>query len=148
MEILASCKMLDSGEVKINGKCLFSNSAEFRKDISYLPEIDTLHPELTVLEMLSYIADVKGLNKTLKRQSIQEILNIFNLYSLKKKIIANLSKGQRRRVSLACTFISKPRYVVLDEPTDGLDPAQIMQFREYLLGIKKHSSVFISSYSV
>ena len=128
-----------SGQVTVSGLDLWSAPKKARRQIGYLPENVALYPEMRVREYLAYRARLEGLGRTETRQAIAETLERALLSEVEWQIIGTLSKGYRQRVGLAAAILHQPSVLVLDEPTVGLDPKQIIAIRELIreLGAKR-----------
>lgn len=112
----------------------------------YVPEISKLPPDMKVIDFLSYAAKCHGLSPELARERIKLVCNDFNLSDLLNNLIKNLSKGQQQRVSFAQALIHNPPNLVLDEPINGLDPSQIINFRTYISKLSQTKAILISTH--
>ena len=146
MNIITGTLSADEGSIMVNGYDVFTQSKQARKCIGYLPELPPLYGELTVYEYLSFIADAKGLNKALRREKIDEAMEKTKIESVNDRLIMNLSKGYRQRVGIAQAILGDPPLLILDEPTVGLDPQQIIEVRELITALCKKSTVILSSH--
>ncbi len=145
MNIITGCLAPDLGDVSADGCLLSENPAEYKKQIGYLPERPPVYNEFTVAEYLDIIFKMK--KPPLKRKEhIAEITEQFGLSAVSGRVIGNLSKGYRQRIGLAQAFLGNPRYVVLDEPTVGLDPLQKKQTLELVKKFGKNCAVLLSSH--
>jgi ABC-2 type transport system ATP-binding protein len=117
-----------------------------RKRIGYVPENVPLYGEMSVRTYLDFVADVKGVERGIKKRSIGEALDSCDLHPVKNKLISKLSKGYRQRVGLAQALIHQPEVLVLDEPTEGLDPKQIIEVRELIKGLRGERTIILSSH--
>ena len=133
------------GEILIDGKNILDMGAEARKDIGYLPEIPPLYLDMTVEEYLSFVFDLKGA-KQKKAEHLKEICDKVKIADVYKRLIKNLSKGYKQRVGLAAALVGDPKILILDEPTVGLDPAQIIDIRNVIKKLGKGHSVILSSH--
>ena len=111
-----------------------------------MPENAPLYESLTVKEFLTFMAEIKGLKKKERINEINELIKELNLIDVEKKLIKNISKGYKQRVSLAGALIGKPEILILDEPTVGLDPKQIIEIRNLIKGLSTKHTVLISSH--
>lgn len=134
------------GSIKINGIDLVKNPEKAKKYIGYLPEIPPVYPDMTVKEYLDFAAELKGLKKQEKKENIEKVMNMVKLSEVKDRLIKNLSKGFRQRVGLAQAILGFPEIIILDEPTVGLDPKQIMEIRELIRELGKNHTVILSSH--
>lgn len=130
------------GEVKIDGISILENPIEYKKKIGYLPEIPPLYPDMTVYEYLSFVSEIKKVSK----DKIDDILKEVKIEHVKHRLIKNLSKGYRQRVGIAQALVGDSELLILDEPTVGLDPMQIIEIRNVIEGLKGKKTIFISSH--
>lgn len=135
-----------SGTASIGGYDVFQQSIEARRRIGYMPENVPLYDDMRVREYLSYRAQLKGLDGNQTRKRLVEVLGICGLDSVKKKIIKTLSKGYRQRVGLADALIHDPELLILDEPTNGLDPNQIRQIRDLIRHLGESHTILVSTH--
>jgi len=145
MKILTGYIPHTSGDVWINDKNIEEQSIEIRKEIGYLPEHNPLYLDMYVKEYLSFIAGVYKLGKNLTK-AIAEIVEKTGLQVEQHKKIGALSKGYRQRVGLAQALIHNPKVLILDEPTTGLDPNQIVEIRNLISEIGKEKTVMLSTH--
>lgn len=145
MNILTGYLSSNEGTVKIEGVDVLENPLEAKKRIGYLPEQPPLYLDMTVSEYLEFCYDLKRckLNKT---KHIDEICELVQLSDHKKRLIKNLSKGYKQRVGLAQALIGNPKVLILDEPTVGLDPKQIIEIRNLIKGLGKGHTIILSSH--
>lgn len=135
-----------SGEVKINGHDIFDDPQEAKKCVGYLPEIPPLYTEMTVREYLNFVAELKGLDKKVRKTQTEEIMELTHTKEVSERLIRNLSKGYRQRVGFAQAIMGYPDVIILDEPTVGLDPKQIIEVRELIKELGKKHTVILSSH--
>jgi len=135
-----------SGRVTVGGRDLFSEPQRARREIGYLPEQVSLYPEMRVSEYLAYRARLEGLSRSEDRRAISEALERCLLEEVAGQIIGTLSKGFRQRVGLATAILHRPRVLVLDEPTVGLDPRQIIAIRELIRELGKERTLLLSTH--
>ncbi|MDA3808809.1 MAG: ABC transporter ATP-binding protein [Spirochaetaceae bacterium] len=135
-----------SGQVLLNGIDLHQSPLEAKKLIGYLPETPPLYPDLQVNHFLKFVCELKGVPPREIPDHLDEIMESVGLTDVKKRLIKNLSKGYRQRIGLAQALISKPDFIVLDEPTVGLDPKQIAEVRNLIKNIGGISTVILSSH--
>ncbi|MBO5479504.1 MAG: ABC transporter ATP-binding protein [Clostridia bacterium] len=135
-----------NGEIIIGGYDVLKNPIKAKKQIGYMPEGVPLYNDLTVKEFVRYMADLKMVSKQEKKQRIKEVLEKTNLTEVQNKLIKNLSRGYKQRVSLAGALVSNPKILILDEPTVGLDPKQITEIRELIKSLGKEHTVILSSH--
>ena len=134
------------GTVVIDGHDILEEPEEAKKCIGYLPEMPPLYFDMTVLEYLKFVADLKKIPKDQKASMIEEIMDMVKITDMKNRLIKNLSKGYRQRVGIAQAVLGYPEVIILDEPTVGLDPKQINEIRELIKGLKKKHTVILSSH--
>lgn len=142
MKILTSYITADEGEVYINNTKLGNGNTQINKKIGYLPEHNPLYTELYVREYLEFNANIYQVNK----QRIEDVIKITGLLHESHKKIKNLSKGYRQRVGIACALLHNPEILILDEPTTGLDPNQLVEIRQLIKDIAKDKIVFLSTH--
>ena len=147
MNMITGYISMSEGEVIVNGCDILEKPLEAKKMIGYLPEIPPLYVDMTVLEYLDFVYDLKKVKMNIsKRDHITDVMNTVNIESVKKRKIKNLSKGYKQRVGFAQALIGKPEVLILDEPTVGLDPNQIMEIREVIKNLKKDHSIIFSTH--
>ena len=146
MNIMTGYIAATSGEVKINGYDIVKEAEEAKKNIGYLPEIPPLYPDMKVWEYLEFVAELKKVKKEERRKEIEDVMQKTFISDMRNKLIKNLSKGYKQRVGLAQAMLGKPSIIILDEPTVGLDPKQILEIRELILSLKKEHTVILSSH--
>ena len=135
-----------SGEVIIEGHDIFKEAEEAKKHIGYLPEIPPLYMDMTVWEYLFTVADLKGVPRSERKSMITDAMEKVMITNMKERLIKNLSKGYKQRVGIAQTLIGNPDIIILDEPTVGLDPKQIIEIRTLIKQLGKDHTVLISSH--
>ncbi len=134
------------GELTVGGKDLFTEPVAVRREVGYLPENVALYPEMRVSEYLRYRAMLEGMRRADSRERIPEVVSSCILEEVKDQIIGTLSKGYRQRVGLAAAILHDPQVLVLDEPTVGLDPKQIIAIRDLIRELGKEQTLLISSH--
>jgi ABC-2 type transport system ATP-binding protein len=135
-----------SGRVTLGGRDLFADSVAVRREIGYLPENVALYPELRVEEYLSWRGRIEGLDRATIRKRLPEVLGRCLLTEVRRQVIGTLSKGYRQRVGLAGAILHDPRVLVLDEPTVGLDPKQIIAIRELIRELGREHTLLVSTH--
>lgn len=135
-----------SGEIKINGHDILKEPEKAKKCIGYLPELPPLYMDMTVKEYLCFVADLKQLEKSLRRRYVEEAMETTGTTEVAGRMIRNLSKGYRQRVGFAQAILGYPEIIILDEPTVGLDPKQIIEIRELIRQLAKKHTVILSSH--
>lgn len=135
-----------SGSIKVNGIDILENPIEAKKNIGYLPEIPPLYMDMTVREYLTFVFHLKKCKKSELKIHIDEILQRVEIEHVQKRLIKNLSKGYKQRVGLASALIGNPKLLILDEPTVGLDPKQIIEMRALIKDLSKKHTIILSSH--
>ena len=146
MNILTGCLAATSGEVRVDGHDIFEEPIEAKKHIGYLPEQPPVYGEMTPREYLSFVAEAKGVPFEKSLRHVKEVMQLTQIYDVRNRLIKNLSKGYRQRVGIAQAMIGEPDVIILDEPTVGLDPAQIIEIRNLIRKLGKLKTVIISSH--
>jgi ABC-2 type transport system ATP-binding protein len=146
MNIMTGYLAPSEGTVIINGHDILEDPEEARKNIGYLPEQPPLYMDMTVMEYLKFCADLKKLPKDQKKQMIEEAIQTARIDDVKTRLIKNLSKGYKQRVGLAQAILGLPPVIILDEPTVGLDPIQIIEIRDTIKSLGKKHTVILSSH--
>ena len=146
MNIITGYLGATSGKVKINGHDIFKEPEEAKKCIGYLPEIPPLYVDMTVREYLDFVAELKKLEKSLRKRYVEEAMETTGITDVSNRMIRNLSKGYRQRVGFAQAILGYPEIIILDEPTVGLDPKQIIEIRELIRKLGEKHTVILSSH--
>jgi len=146
MKILTCYMAPSDGDAKIMNLSVMENQDEIKKKIGYLPENNPLYHEMPVLEYLKFVAELQGVKKENISKRISEMVHVCGLNIEKHKKIGELSKGYRQRVGLAQAMIHDPEILILDEPTTGLDPNQIVEIRKLIKELGKHKTVILSTH--
>jgi ABC-2 type transport system ATP-binding protein len=146
MRILAGFLSATSGTASIDGLDVFWNSVAVRRRIGYMPESCPLYGDMRVREYLSFRAGIKGLGGSQKRSRIDYVLKQCWLVDVQRQLIGTLSKGYRQRVGLADTLLADPAVLILDEPTAGLDPAQIRETRNLIRELGREHTLILSTH--
>ena len=134
------------GTVKIDGHDILEEPEAAKKCIGYLPEQPPVYFDMTVLEYMKFVADLKKIPKDKKANMIEEVMDMVKITDMKDRLIKNLSKGYRQRTGLAAAILDFPDIIILDEPTVGLDPKQIIEIRELIRTLAKDHTVILSSH--
>ena len=145
MNILTGYLSSTSGSAYVNGINILDDPIEAKKHIGFLPEQPPVYPDMTVLEYLSFVYELKG-TKLDRDAHIDEILSVVKLTDVKDRLIKNLSKGYKQRVGIAQALIGDPKVVIFDEPTVGLDPKQILEVRNLIRNLGKRHTVILSTH--
>ena len=145
MNILTGYLSSTSGQALINGIDILEDPVAAKKDIGYLPELPPLYLDMTVMEYLNFVYDLKKC-KLPRRSHLAEICSLVKITDVSKRVIRNLSKGYKQRVGLAQALVGNPKVLILDEPTVGLDPKQIIEIRTLIKKLGKNHTVILSSH--
>ena len=146
MNIMTGCLSATSGKVFIGTHDIYEEPNEAKKLIGYLPEQPPLYPNETPLEYLKFVGEAKGLKGEKLKQNINEVIGQVGLDNVKNKLISSLSKGYKQRVGIAQALLGDPKVIILDEPTVGLDPIQIIDIRELIKELGKNRTIIFSSH--
>ena len=146
MRVLTGFMPPTSGSVKIAGFDVVDQSLEVRKRIGYLPETVPLYTEMGVLDYLDFMGQIRGMNKQWRRRRIGEVIDICRLGDYRSSLIGKLSKGFRQRVGIAQAILHEPEVLILDEPTIGIDPIQVVETRNLIKGLGGEHTVILSTH--
>ena len=146
MNIITGYIEQTEGSVIVNGFDTVKKAKKAKQEIGYMPEGVPLYTDLTVKEFVTYMAELRKVDKKLKKEKVQNVLKETGLDTMQNKLIKNLSRGQKQRVSLAGTLVGDPKVIILDEPTVGLDPKQITEIRSLIKNLGKKHTVILSSH--
>lgn len=146
MNIITGYIGATSGEVVINGYDINKEPEKAKQCMGYLPELPPVYGDMRVTEYLDFVADLKQLNRHTRAADIKQSMDLTKLHSVKDRLIRNLSKGYRQRVGLAQALMGMPEIIILDEPTVGLDPKQIIEIRDLIRSLKENHTVILSSH--
>lgn len=146
MNIITGYIGATSGTVKIDGYDIFKEPEKAKKYVGYLPEIPPLYQDMTVKEYLVFVAELKKIPSKEKMKNIKEVLEMTKTTQVENRLIKNLSKGYKQRVGIAQALIGMPEIIILDEPTVGLDPKQIIEIRQLIKELGKNHTVILSSH--
>lgn len=146
MNIMTGYIAATGGEVIINGHNILDEPEEAKACIGYLPELPPLYMEMTVEEYLRFAARLKKIRRSRQAEAVEEVIELTKLGEYRKRLIANLSKGYKQRVGLAQAVLGMPEIIILDEPTVGLDPRQIIEIRDMIKTLSKEHTVILSSH--
>lgn len=134
------------GQIIVNGKDISKKPKQAKKEIGYMPENVPLYHELTVREFVSYMAELKLVKRKERKEQVEKVIKETGLEEVQKKLIKNLSRGYKQRVSLAGALVGNPDVIILDEPTVGLDPKQITEIRSLIKELGKKHTVILSTH--
>ena len=146
MNIITGYLAATEGQVLINGHDIYEEPEEAKKCIGYLPEIPPLYMDMTPKEYLEFSADLKGIKGEEKHNQIERVMRMTGIEEVFHRLIKNLSKGYKQRVGLAQAILGFPEIIILDEPTVGLDPKQIVEIREVIKKLGKRHTVILSTH--
>ena len=146
MNIITGCLAASEGEVIVNGHDIFEEPVAAKKCVGYLPEIPPVYTDMTVSEYLRFIAEAKDVPAKERKAQLEEIFESTGLADVRGRLINNLSKGYRQRVGNAQALVGNPEIVILDEPTVGLDPKQIIEIRDLIRMLGQKHTVILSSH--
>jgi len=146
MNIMTGYLAPTDGEVLVDGHNILEEPEEAKRRIGYLPEQPPLYPDMTVREYLSFVAELKGIAKKERKEQLAKAIALTHLEDAERRLIRNLSKGFRQRVGLAQAILGFPKVIILDEPTVGLDPRQVVEIRDVIRQLAEDHTVIISSH--
>lgn len=146
MNILTGYLAATEGTVTIDGRDIQKEPEAAKKNIGYLPELPPLYTEMTVQEYLDFAAELKRVSKKERTKQIGEVMEMTQITDMKNRLIKNLSKGYRQRVGLAQAILGYPEVIILDEPTVGLDPKQIIEIRDLIRRLGENHTIILSSH--
>lgn len=147
MNMITGYISMSAGSVMVNGIDVLENPVEAKKMIGYLPEQPPLYKDMTVWEYLSFVYELKKVKLNMcKKEHIEDVLKTVSITDVKNRKIKNLSKGYKQRVGFAQALIGKPEILILDEPTVGLDPNQIMEIRDVIRSLKNEHTIIFSTH--
>lgn len=145
MNIITGYLSSDSGKVEIGGLDILDAPDKAKKLIGYLPEIPPLYPDMTVSEYMNFVYELKGCDLP-RKPHLEEIAKVTKTAEVQGRLIANLSKGYRQRVGIAQALVGDPKVIILDEPTVGLDPKQIIEIRSLIRRLGRNHTVILSTH--
>lgn len=146
MNMIAGYLPMTSGTVTIFGSDISKDPIKAKKNIGYLPEIPPVYPDMKVTEYLSFCAGIKQVPFSKRKDEIKRVISLLKIEDVKGKLIRNLSKGYKQRVGFAQALLGDPKFIILDEPTVGLDPNQVIEVRKLIKDLKKDHIVIFSSH--
>ena len=146
MSIITGYIEPNSGHVEINGYNVSKKARKAKREIGYMPETTPLYNELTPKEFIGYMAELKSVPRKERKAEVERVIKAVNIEDVQNKLIRNLSRGYRQRVSLAGALVGNPKVLILDEPTVGLDPKQVTQIRSLIKSLGKEHTVILSSH--
>ena len=134
------------GEIIVDGYNMLKKPKKAKREIGYMPEGVPLYMDLTVKEFVTYMAEIKKVNKKVRKEKVEKIIEQTGLKDVEKKLVKNLSRGYKQRVSMAGALVGEPKILILDEPTVGLDPKQITEIRNLIKDLGKTHTIILSSH--
>lgn len=146
MNIITGYLCATEGTVTINGHDIFKEPEKAKENIGYLPELPPLYQDMTVLEYMKFVAELKKLEKSSRSDQISEAMEMTGVAEVSSRLIKNLSKGYRQRVGFAQAILGYPEIIILDEPTVGLDPKQIIEIRDLIKKLGENHTIILSSH--
>jgi ABC-type multidrug transport system, ATPase component len=146
MNIITGYISATEGTVKVDGVDILEQPNEVKKKIGYLPELPPVYQDMTVDEYLTYVGKLKKVDSAKLSESINQIMDVVKITDVRHRLIKNLSKGYKQRVGLAQAIIGDPEVLILDEPTVGLDPKQIIEIRNLIKELGKKHTIILSSH--
>ena len=146
MNIITGCLAASEGQVLINGSDIFENPKKAKRSLGYLPEQPPLYLDMTPFEYLKFVAEAKGVKKSDILNQVKDAIEKTKITDVQHRLIKNLSKGYKQRVGIAQAILANPETVILDEPTVGLDPIQIIEIRDLIKSLGSEHTVILSSH--
>ena len=146
MNIMTGFIAATSGDVRINGLDIIADAEKAKAQIGYLPDTPPVYGDMRVDEYLNFVADIKGVRRNLRKEMLAKIKQQVRIEDMSRRLIKNLSRGYRQRVGLAQAMVGYPKLIIMDEPTIGLDPKQIIEMRDVIKGLGSQHTVMLSSH--
>lgn len=146
MNILTGYIPYTEGSVKVGGYEIMAQPEAVKKQIGYLPELPPLYQDMTVLEYLNFICDLKSVPHRARKAQLDDILYMVKIGDIRTRLIRNLSKGYKQRVGVAQALVGNPPILILDEPTVGLDPSQIIEIRKLISALRHDHTIILSTH--
>jgi gliding motility-associated transport system ATP-binding protein len=146
MNIITGYLSATEGSVKLDGHDILEEPQEVKRQIGYMPEQPPLYPDMTVRDYLTFVADIKGVPRSRRKENIDKAMERTMITDMRGRLIKNLSKGYKQRVGLSQSLIGTPPVLILDEPTIGLDPQQIIETRNLIRELGKEHTIILSSH--
>lgn len=146
MNIITGCLSATEGTVVIDGNDIFEEAYKAKKNVGYLPEQPPLYMDMTVEEYLRFVAEAKKVKKDKRSEEVERVMKKTSILDVHNRLIKTLSKGYKQRVGIAQALIGNPKVIILDEPTVGLDPRQILEIRDLIRNLGKEHTVILSSH--
>lgn len=146
MNIITGCLSATEGTVVIDGNDIFEEAYKAKKNVGYLPEQPPLYMDMTVEEYLRFVTEAKKVKKDKRSEEVERVMKKTSILDVHNRLIKTLSKGYKQRVGIAQALIGNPKVIILDEPTVGLDPRQILEIRDLIRNLGKEHTVILSSH--
>ncbi len=146
MNIITGYLSATEGSVKLDGHDILEEPQEVKRQIGYMPELPPLYVDMTVRDYLSFVCDIKGVPRSSRKQNLERAMEMLMITDVRGRLIKNLSKGYKQRVGIAQAVIGTPPVLILDEPTIGLDPQQIIETRGLIRNLGKEHTIILSSH--
>ena len=146
MNMITGCLPSTSGTVLVDGFDIAKNPLEVKRRIGYLPELPPVYPDMRVREYLTFAAGLKGVPRAERKKQVENAMERLHITDVQKRIIGNLSKGYRQRVGFSQALLGTPKFLILDEPTVGLDPTQVMEVRRLIQDLAKDHTIIFSTH--
>lgn len=146
MNLLTGYLAPTEGKIRINDIDMMQEPEKAKRCVGYLPELPPLYQDMTVEEYLSFVAQLKRIKRQERREQTDRVMEQTKTKEVRKQLIRNLSKGYKQRIGLAQAMLGDPKVIILDEPTVGLDPKQIMEIRDFIRSLKEKHTVLLSSH--
>lgn len=146
MNIITGCLSATEGTIVIDGNDIFEEAYKAKKNVGYLPEQPPLYMDMTVEEYLRFVAEAKKVKKDKLPEEVDRVMKKTSILDVHNRLIKTLSKGYKQRVGIAQALIGNPKVIILDEPTVGLDPRQILEIRDLIRNLGKEHTVILSSH--
>src|SRR5512137_434960 len=146
MRILTGYLPATSGQAKVAGHDVFNEPEAVKRAIGYLPEVVPLYQDMTVAGYLAFVAEIKQVPKAKRKAAVDRVIQAAGLKDVRGRLIRNISRGFKQRVGIAQAMINDPQVLILDEPTIGLDPAQIMEIRELIRSLRGEHTILLSTH--
>ncbi len=146
MNIITGCLAATEGRVTVDGHDIFDEPIAAKRCIGYLPEQPPVYPDMTPAEYLAFVAEAKGVSRAERAAQIDKVVAVTGISDVRDRLIRNLSKGYRQRVGIAQALLGDAKLIILDEPTVGLDPLQIIEIRDLIRSLGRKHTVILSSH--
>ena len=146
MNMITGCLPSTSGTVLVDGHDIAKEPLKVKRLIGYLPELPPVYPEMRVREYLLFAAGLKGVPRAERKKQVEEAMKRLSITDVQKRVIGNLSKGYRQRVGFAQALLGSPKFLILDEPTVGLDPKQVMEVRSLIKDLARDHTIIFSTH--